>query len=307
MRDLVLVHGRAQQRLDSIKLKAGWIKAWERGLARIGLKRPLADEQIHLPYYGDTLDQLVAGKSPEEAAKIVVRGVQPDDSTALSQDEKAFLEAALMEHVGRYAANPELAVMKEMPQGMSVERGVLNWEWVQGILTVLDRHVPGASGASVALATRDVYQYLTQKRIRDAIDDGVASAMPEGKKTVVVAHSLGTVVAYNVLRNLGQTRGWSVPQFVTVGSPLAVTVIKQRLAQLAPVVFPPCVSHWYNAMDGRDVVSLYPLDATNFGIKPAIENKTNVDNHTENRHGIDGYLDDPDVARRIYDAVVQAD
>lgn len=310
MRDLVLVHGRAQQRHDSIKLKTAWIEAWERGLNSLGLERPLADEQIHFPYYGDTLDQLVAGKSPEEAAQIVVRGVQPGSGeTALSDDEKAFIEAALMEQVGRYAANPDQAVQQELPPGVPVQRGVLNWECVQGILTVLDRHVPGASAASVALATRDVYQYLTQQTIRGVIDAGVASAIDKaaGKKAVVVAHSLGTVVAYNVLRTLGQARSWRVPLFVTVGSPLALTVIKQRLAQLDPVVFPGWVGGWYNAMDERDVVALYPLDDTNFRIKPKIENKTNVDNHTENRHGIDGYLDDPDVAKKIYDAVVQVD
>ena len=310
MRDLVLVHGRSQQRRDSIKLKAAWIEDWERGLKKLGLERPIADEQIHFPYYGDTLDQLVAGKSPEEAAQIVVRGNQPDDDSApLSDDEKAFIEAALMEQIGLYAANPDLAVQQELPPGTPIEKGVLNWGWVQGILTVLDRHVPGASGASVALATRDVYQYLTRKNVRDIIDNGVASAMDKaaGRKTVVVAHSLGTVVAYNVLRNLGQTKGWSVPLFVTVGSPLAITVIKQRLAQISPMVYPGCVGGWYNAMDERDVVALNPLDETNFRLKPKIENKTNVDNHTENRHGIDGYLDDPDVAKKIYDAVVQGD
>jgi hypothetical protein len=57
-------------------------------------------------------------------------------------------------------------------------------------------------------------------------------------------------------------------------------------------------------MDERDVVALYPLDARNFKIDPAIENNTRVDNHTEIRHGIAGYLDDQHVARRIHEALV---
>ena len=36
---------------------------------------------------------------------------------------------------------------------------------------------------------------------------------------------------------------------------------------------------------------------------PSITNKTNVNNHTDNRHGIVGYLDDPDVAKKIYQAL----
>jgi hypothetical protein len=60
-------------------------------------------------------------------------------------------------------------------------------------------------------------------------------------------------------------------------------------------------------MDERDVVALYQLNTKCFPLNPtnpAIENKTDVRNKTENRHGIAGYLDDKDVAKRIYDALV---
>ena len=56
-------------------------------------------------------------------------------------------------------------------------------------------------------------------------------------------------------------------------------------------------------MEERDIVSLYALDETHFPVDPAIENKTDVDNFTENRHGIAGYLSDKVVAKRIYDAL----
>ena len=67
---------------------------------------------------------------------------------------------------------------------------------------------------------------------------------------------------------------------------------------------PACAEKWFNAMDDRDVVALYPLDSEHFDVDPAIENKTDVDNFTENRHSIDGYLSDPVVAKRIYEALV---
>jgi hypothetical protein len=56
-------------------------------------------------------------------------------------------------------------------------------------------------------------------------------------------------------------------------------------------------------MDEGDVVALRPLDGEVFPITPPIRNKTTVDNHTENRHGIVGYLDDPEVAREVLDAL----
>jgi hypothetical protein len=48
---------------------------------------------------------------------------------------------------------------------------------------------------------------------------------------------------------------------------------------------------------------LYPLNDAFFPTDPAVENKTDVDNPTENRHGIEGYLADPVVAAKIYEGV----
>src|SRR4030095_2756927 len=112
--------------------------------------------------------------------------------------------------------------------------------------------------------------------------------------------SLGTVVAYNLLRREGAAQGWKVPLLVTLGSPLAVEAIRRMLRPLQSI---GCVVHWYNAMDERDVVALYPLDAANFGIEPAIENNTAVRTETTHRQGISGYLEDKDVAQRIHAAL----
>lgn len=59
------------------------------------------------------------------------------------------------------------------------------------------------------------------------------------------------------------------------------------------------MGQWFNAYDDRDVVSLVPLDDQTFNITPPIENKSDVRNFTDNRHGIEGYLADPVVAQQI--------
>jgi hypothetical protein len=303
-KELVFVHGRAQQRKDSVALKAEWIDAWKKGLAKSGLDLPIPEDRIRFPYYGDTLDQLVSGVSSADAARVVVRGPE----NAPDPEQQAFIADVLAEIAERKgvaddeieAVARETAIMRG-EGAVVVERGPLNWGWVQSILTAIDKHVPGGSGLSIGLFTRDVYQYITNPVLRQSINDGVRQAMTPGVESVVVSHSLGTVVAYWMLRDEGQAAGWQVPFFVTVGSPLAVTKIKQ---QLKPIKHPSCVTKWYNAMDRDDVVSLYPLDGKHFGVNPAIENKTDVDNHTDNQHGISGYLDDKEVAKRIHDALV---
>jgi len=113
-----------------------------------------------------------------------------------------------------------------------------------------------------------------------------------------VAHSLGSVVAYNVLRS--DPRNLNVPLLVTVGCPLGIRAIRN---QLVPLKFPKPAHAWYNAFDTRDVVALFPLDDSNFPVIPAVTNFDGVKNHTDNRHGIDGYLDDTKVAERILDGL----
>jgi hypothetical protein len=83
--------------------------------------------------------------------------------------------------------------------------------------------------------------------------------------------------------------------FVTVGSLLGDRNVRDPFR---PLKYPP-VGQWYNAFDPRDVVALYPLDATNFPVTPDVVNNGSVTNQTDNRHGISGYLNDKDVARQI--------
>lgn len=292
-RHLVLVHGRAQHGKDAVALKKEWIISLKAGLAKSGLTLPIPEDQIRFPYYGDTLDQMVQGASADDAVDIVVRGVP------LSSGEEAFFKDYLAEL--KETAGISDTQVDDALRSLPLERGPLNWGWVQAILSVLDKSVPFASGAGVALFTNDVFQYLHRKEMRAVMDKGVRSAFVAGSEAVVVSHSLGTVVAYNVLNNEPARTDLKVPLFVTLGSPLAISAVKSKLQ---PVSHPATVEHWFNAMDERDVVSLFPLTSDHFAVFPQIENMTTVDNFTENHHGISGYLSDKEVARRIHAALI---
>lgn len=293
-RQLVLVHGRAQQLKDPDQLKKDWLAALRKGLDKNGLTLPIAEEDVRFPFYGDTLVALIEGKSPEEAAKIVVRGT--DDDPEL----QAFMRDAL-EEVREQKGISE-AELREVAGDEVVEKGPLNWGWLQAVMEVVDRKLPGGSGMSIALATHDVYQYLVAESIKHEIDEGVSAAFTPGVETVVVGHSLGSVVAYNVLRERLEAEGWVVPLYVTVGSPLGVTRIRRSIP---PPRWPQGLGAWFNALDTRDVVALFPLSTEHFdvGADHTITTHADVDNHTDNRHGIAGYLDDAEVAKVIHQAL----
>lgn len=296
MKELVLIHGRSQHDQASETLKREWIAAWERGLGRAGLSLPIPVERIRFPFYGDTLRDLVRGVDEHSAAKIIVRGAQDD---AAASD---FLLDLLDEYIVACRIGED-EINRNIPRDggpLVIERGVQNWRWVHAVLRTIDQHMPGG-GALIGMLTHDVYMYLRKTNVRTVIHRGVGLAFDNPSDKVVVAHSLGSVVAYLMLRQTTAQAGWRVPTLITLGSPLGIKAIRDRLGGVS---HPVCVGNWFNALDPHDVVALYPLDQRNFRVNPAIENKTDVANHTGNQHGIEGYLDDPAIAKRIHDALV---
>jgi len=297
MKRLIFIHGRSQEDKDAVELKKTWIKTLTERWEKMGLSNPIEEERIRFPYYGDTLAQLCDGIPPEEAAKIVVRG-----ATTSAEDNAQLSELLRTYYQSLDITDEEVeAELRNLEPGNVRERGAANWGWVQAVIRVLDRHVPG-SGAIIALVTNDVHQYLTKDTVRITLERGVREAFDPEDENIVVAHSLGTVVAYTLLTKLSAQGGWRVPTLITLGSPLGINNIRMHLD---PVAHPACVSEWFNASDPKDVVALYPLTSKYFPVDPAITDKRDVKNWTKNKHGIAGYLDDEEVARRIHEALTR--
>jgi hypothetical protein len=284
---LIFVHGRDQQGKNPVDLQLQWESALQEGLGRAGLA-PLKDIDVVFPFYGDELDRFVhALGAPLEP------GITPKGGSV--QEREAAFRAELTLELARNYGIPDSEIALHY-DGLPQEKGPLNWRWVQAILRALDKTPIGE--VSIECFTRDVYLYLTLTAARKSIDSIVSQAIP-AEPAVVVGHSLGTIVAYNVLRSRGADL--SVKRYVTVGSPLGVETIKRYLVPPA-LAMPDGVGSWFNAFDTRDVVALRPLDQNFFAVTPPIRNRPDVDNTTDNRHGIAGYLNDPEVARWIYEA-----
>jgi hypothetical protein len=280
---LLLVHGRSQGGKDPIALKAEWLGALEKGLQKAGLALPPGAE-IDFPFYGDRLDEFVRQfELPADPA------IVPKGSPAF--DDYAAFRAEVADEMRERAGITNAQVQAEVGPVPSAEKGIQNWAWVQAIIRLLDRNVTGVSQSTIEVFLRDVFLYTQRPAVQRAIDAIVADVL-KPDTAVVVGHSLGSVVAYNVLRAAAR----KVPHYVTVGSPLGIRAIRKTLV---PIGNPIGAKGWYNAYDTRDVVALYPLDRNNFDVDPAITNNGAVQNWTDNRHGIIGYLDDKDVAKAV--------
>jgi hypothetical protein len=281
---LVMVHGRAHSGRVPAVVKKEWMDALGYGLLRANKTLP-AGMVVELPFYGDELESMVQStKSPlaiDATAKGTAADVEKEFRGEMLEDIAAALGVIRGDIEREYTGQPQ-------------QKGPENWEWVQAILRAVDR-VPGLNSSAIDLFTRDVYVYLTFPGVRARIDQMVSDAIGTTEPVVILAHSLGSIVAYNVLITRAATP--PVVRLVTVGSPLGIRAIKRHLA--SPLQSPACVGHWFNAYDERDVVALVGLDARGFNVTPPIENKADIRNFTDNRHGIAGYLADPVVAGKV--------
>src|SRR6185369_5032727 len=123
-----------QQKKDAAGIKKEWMTAWEKGLAKSGLALPITDADVHFPYYGDTLAQMVAGKTAAEAAQVIVKGPAP---TPAEQEVMREMIAEIAMHEGVSEADIRAELSAQV-----IDKGPLNWGWVQGILSALDKVRP---------------------------------------------------------------------------------------------------------------------------------------------------------------------
>jgi hypothetical protein len=113
--------------------------------------------------------------------------------------------------------------------------------------------------ATAAVFCREVNTYFTRSVRRNEVRRHVAATIASLDSPIVIAHSLGSVVAYEAL--------WSFPEvkvdfLLTIGSPLAMTnVVFEKVLNDTPIrvgAAPPGVRRWVNIHDVGDIVALPP-------------------------------------------------
>ncbi len=285
---LLLVHGRGQGGKNAADLKATWIGTLRKGYEAAHLTYPESLE-VDFPYYGDALDARVAKSELPLPRSIVPKGAGE------SSPYEDFVRESLRE-MKESASISDDAVTAEAGPIPVAEKGIANWALTQAILRLIDNRFRGVSAYSIDSFLRDVFLYVTNRSVANEIN-AIVTGMLTDEPTVVVGHSLGTVVAYNVLAN---TPTLKLRRFITVGSPLGLKTISSRLGVLQ---YPPADFAWYNAYDDGDVVALNPLRDPYFKTMPAVDNYDGINNDTDNQHGIIGYLNDATVARAIDEAL----
>ncbi|MEV6168769.1 hypothetical protein AB0L99_11165 [Streptomyces sp. NPDC051954] len=246
MTRLVLLHGIAQQHKGPHTLLADWYPALADGLTLAGAA--LERRDVAMAFYGD-LFRPAGHRGPGE----------PDLDAS---DVEEGLEQDLLLAWWQAAARAE----SEVPGPDTAARGRAPY-LMQRALDALSHSAFFAGLADRLLISdaRQVRRYFTEPELRAAIQARFLAALTD-RTEVVVAHSLGTIVAYETLCARPE-----VPELtlITLGSPLAVRgLVADRLVpapQDGRGRWPAPVKRWTNVLDRGDIVALAKELAPVFG------------------------------------------
>jgi endonuclease G, mitochondrial len=283
---LVFLHGRSQQGKDPQLQRSKWAAGLAKGLALAG--RPAVDAaDVWFPFYGDAFADALAAR---EALALDPLDAEVDPAEALAPRDastRSVYASLLEEAAERAGLPPEAAAVETEEEGLGDLVGKLHKQ-----LTWLANR-SGLDEVLIAAVFRDVAAYLDRDEIRQLVLTTVLQSVPTSGPVVLVSHSLGTVVAMDLLTRLPEQL--QVVQLVTAGSPLGMDTVFKRLLSGGPHR-PDRVGDWLNAWCPADAVAIgCPLrDDWGDRLTEVITN-----NPKDRAHSIEEYLAD----RRVADAI----
>ncbi len=104
----------------------------------------------------------------------------------------------------------------------------------------------------------DLADYYDRPEIRRQIRDRLTVLLDQHKndRVLVIAHSMGSIVAYDVLRELEAAQD-TVDHLVTIGSPLGLPLVAKKIRrEFGGTETPGTVAAWTNMADPGDKVAL---------------------------------------------------
>lgn len=125
----------------------------------------------------------------------------------------------------------------------------------KGVIDVVNRTLLRLVSAALL---QDVHDFFYVRARREAMRAALLERLRAGGGPfVVVAHSQGSMIAYDVLRELARDEV-DVPLLLTIGSPLGLPVVRsmfKRWTRTRKLPFPACVGRWVNVAERRDPVT----------------------------------------------------
>lgn len=281
---IVGVHGIGQQQFGRAQLLRDWVPAISDGVeAATGEAR--ADLAVDIAFYGNVFLRKVA-VAAKGATRAAAENLLEDlDSAELSDLDEAVAEIVSADEVDAAAELPPVKGTRHVPS------------WLQVRLRAIDAKFGAAAGVLYVGELRQVRRYLADPMVKATVDEIVARKIADaaGEVRILVGHSLGSVVAWEFVR---QHPDHDL-DLVTLGSPLGLRMVRSRLPEQGRTggVFQQA-SRWVNVRDPGDPVACAGDLSTWW---PGVADRY-VDNGRDDVHNACRYLSKAETGSAIADA-----
>ena len=240
---IVGVHGIAQQGKGAPKLVNEWWPSLESGVTNAG--RTVPPNALSCAFYGGLF------RGPESLRAIDPPYVPADVADPFERELLTALWVEAASREPRRVVAPEAEDLR-LPVPKTVQAGLQALSKSKLFTRVAE--------AALIFDLKQVKLYMKDESIRSAAQDAVNAVVGTDTR-VIVAHSLGSVVAYEALHRFADQPNWSnVRTFVTLGSPLGIANLIFHALRPRPVkgqgVWPRRLKRWTNISDDYDVVAL---------------------------------------------------
>ena len=262
---IIFIHGINQQKYNAQTFQDHWTKVFEIGVSSSQLNL----DKVHLefPFYGDIL------KDFSQHQKRIKQHLIDTPIPLLPhyhQKNSSLIRKIIL--ASQFAKDH---MLKEMV-------GLLN-------------HFPNFHESLVQKFLCETYLYWYEPAFKTQIYERIQHSFKANEEHIVIAHSLGTVVAYDLLQQLSPQ--YKVIRFITLASPLPFNVIQKHIQQ--PIKRPLALcGDWFNFYSSDDYLTTQPLMPPLFNLQPAIINKK-IHTFLDKPHEIVGYLQHPSVIKCI--------
>ena len=181
--------------------------------------------------------------------------------------------------------------------------------------------VPHLADERVQLHLRDLWRYAANRNgiadhVREMLKVALRAAFASGRPTLLVGHSMGSVIAYDTLWELTHVSrdGVAVDLLLSMGSPLGQRYVRRHILgcnRQGEGRYPANIRRWVNLSAAGDMTAIEPRLARHFGemaalgLVPMIED-TEIFNYFRNDgelnvHAEYGYLVNKVTARVVAD------
>lgn len=293
---VIFIHGMNQQHHSAASIRQRWLHILQKGMrkhqqdARFSyLKR-----HIRIPFYGDLLSRynvrniLEAGTlMPQEWPSFPFR--KPAQPQLPAPVPRPGWRRPTITDFAQPSSSDTMDFRQKFNYFTAFGRNVALRDFA-----LLLNYFPTLHRTLLQRFLIETYLYLDNPDFMREVHERIARQLSRRKPCIVIAHSLGCVIAYN---HLIQHPELNVQRFITLGSPLAFQVIQSSLAQ--PVVRPAAIKgDWINFYSTDDYLTAIPLTQPPFKFEPEIINH-GIRTHIHRPHDITGYLLHPQVVEAI--------